>query len=78
MNFLFLEGQARSGSSGIDAAGIWYLVFLILVFLSFWFDKTLLCENMWWGRYTGDSLEVLKIGAAVVALTRQQTTNVQE
>ena len=28
-NFLLLEGQARSGSSGIDAAGIWYLVFLV-------------------------------------------------
>ena len=31
-NFLLLEGQARSGSSGIDAAGIWYLVFLVWFF----------------------------------------------
>ena len=31
-NFLHLEGQAALRSSGIDAAGIWYLVFLVWFF----------------------------------------------
>ena len=34
LNFLHLEGQARLRSSGIDAARIWYLVILDLVFVS--------------------------------------------
>ena len=33
-NFLHLEGQAALRSSGIDAARIWYLVILDLVFVS--------------------------------------------
>ena len=33
-NFLLLEGQAQMRSSGIDAARIWYLVILDLVFVS--------------------------------------------
>ena len=31
----FLEGQARLRSSGIDAARIWYLLILDLVFVSY-------------------------------------------
>ena len=34
----------------------------------------MLYEKIWWGRYTGDSVEALNIGAAVVALTRQLIT----
>ena len=33
-NFFLVEGQARLRSSGIDAACIWYLVILDLVFVS--------------------------------------------
>ena len=51
----------------------WYLVSGVfgLVFLSCWPNKSMLGENIWWGRYTGDSVEALNIGAAVVAPTRQ-------
>ena len=51
----------------------WYLVSGVfgLVFLSCWYNKSMLSENIWWGRYTGDSVEALNIGAAVVAPTRQ-------
>ena len=51
----------------------WYLVSGVfgLVFLSCWYNKSMLSENIWWGRYTGDSVGALNIGAAVVAPTRQ-------
>ena len=34
-NVLLLDGQARLRSSGIDAARIWYLLILDLVFVSY-------------------------------------------
>ena len=34
----FLEGQARLRSSGIDAARIWYMIILDLVFVSCWYN----------------------------------------
>ena len=37
-NFFLVEGQAPLRSSGIDAARIWYLVILDLVFVSCWFN----------------------------------------
>ena len=33
----------------------------------------MLGENIWWGRYTGDSVEALNIGAAMVAPTSEAT-----
>ena len=51
----------------------WYLVSGVfgLGFLSCWYNKSMLSENIWWGRYTGDSVGALKIGAGVVGPTRQ-------
>ena len=50
-NVFLVEGQAPLRSSGIDAARIWYLVILDLVFVSCWFNvigmrKLLLGEDV--------------------------------
>ena len=66
---IFFFWKDRRGQGQVESTplvfGIWFLVFL-----SCWFNKSLLCEDMWWGRYTSDSVEAPNVGAAMVALTR--------
>ena len=75
-NFLLLEGQVRLRSSGIDAARVWCLVILDLVFISYWVlggcsgDSVVLQEQAlgWLLRRTG---QTVKIGARVDTDTSQ-------
>ena len=66
---IFFFWKDRRGQGQVESTplvfGIWFLVFL-----SCWFNKSLLCEDMKWGRYTSDLVEATNTGAAMVALTR--------
>ena len=76
---IFFFWKDRRGQSQVESMPMVFGIRCFgLVFLSCWLNKSMLCEKIWWGRYTGDSVEALNIGAVVVALTRQQTTNVQK